>query len=286
MGPERRLSCPVRHLNIHVSACSRATLASGALVSLPSLHAETNVLRRRAFERLKYVGHAVKLSEYPEDIQRRIRAERRSERLHAKALVEACRRGDAARFYHLAYPYDEYPNFWPRALHAIVREISEVKPDIQDAFLKVWVQTKMLGLRVDNNRTLCRALRVLTPGYKGEALRLFRGTGAGERRRAAYGVSWTSDLSAAEGFAESYRDWSGGSIVLETVAPPEAIISAVEYPPPITEAEKAELPPNVKVVEYHEEREYLVERRLLGPVKVLRRYPQLERPPSQATPRL
>ena len=39
--------------------------------------------------------------------------------------------------------------------------------------------------------------------------------------------------------------------------------------PAASEAEKAELSP----VEYHEEREYLVERRLLGPVNVLRRYP-------------
>jgi hypothetical protein len=86
------------------------------------------------------------------------------------------------------------------------------------------------------------------PAYKGEALRLFRGAGAGERRRAAYGVSWTSNLSAAEDFAESYRVWPRGSVVLETVAPPEAIISAVEYPPPMTEAEKAELglPPSEK----------------------------------------
>jgi len=41
----------------------------------------------------------------------------------------------------------------------------------------------------------------------------------------------------------------------------------------MTEAEKAELPPNVKIVEYHEESEYLVERRLLGQVLVLRCYP-------------
>ena len=116
-----------------------------------------------------------------------------------KALVEACRRGDAEGFYELAYPYDEYPNFWPRALRAIVRDISEVTPDIQDAFLQVWVQTKMLGLRVDNNRMLCRALRVLMPGFKGEAVRPFRGASAGERRRAAYGVSWTSSLSTARG---------------------------------------------------------------------------------------
>jgi hypothetical protein len=216
----------------------------------------------------------MKLSEYPKDIQRLIREERRSERLHAKALVEACRRGDAERFYHLAYPYDEHPNFWPRAVRAIARDISEVTSEIQDAFVQVWVQTKMLGLRVDNNRMLCRALRVLMPAYKGEALRLFRGAGAGERRRGAYGVSWTSSLSAAEQFAESYRVWPGGSVLLETVAPAGAIISAVEYPPPITEAEKAELglPPNTSVIEWHEESEYLVDRHLLGPVRVLRRY--------------
>jgi hypothetical protein len=235
------------------------------------------MMRRVAGLASLHTGHHgrqdVKLSEYPEDIQRLIRAEREHERLHVKALLDALRRGDAERFYHLAYPYDEHPDFWPRAVRAIDRKISEVTPEIQDAFLQVWVQTKMLAGRVDNNRMLCRVLRVLMPAYKGEALRLFRGASVGERRRAAYGVSWTSNLSAAEDFAESYRVWPGGSVVLETVASPEAIISAVEYPAPMTEAEKVELPPNVKVVEYHEEREYLVERRLLGPVKVLLRYP-------------
>jgi hypothetical protein len=146
-------------------------------------------------------------------------------------------RGDAERVYDLAYPYDKYPDFWPRARRAIDRIISEVTPDIQDAFLKVWVQTKMPASRVDNNRTLYRVLRVLMPGYKGGALRLFRGASAGERRRAVYSVSWTSNLSAAEDFAESYRVFPGGSVVLETVAQSEAIILAVEYPSPMTEAE-------------------------------------------------
>ena len=210
---------------------------------------------------------------FSEDIQQLIRQERRAEKLHAKALVEACRGGDAERFYELAYPYNGYPDFWPRALRAIVHDISKVTPDIQHAFQQVWIQTKMLGLRVNDNPVLCQALRVLMPEFKGETLRLFRGASAGERRRAAYGVSWTSNPSAAEEFAESYRVFPGGSVVLETVARPDAIISTVEYPPPFTEAEKAELPPSVTVVEYHEEREYLVERRLLGPVGVLRRYP-------------
>lgn len=191
-----------------------------------------------------------------------------------KALVDACRRGDAEQFFELVYPYDGHPNFWPGALRAINRHIPEVTPAIQDAFQQAWMQTKMLCLLVDSNRELCRALRVLMPAYQGEALRLFRGAGALERKRAAYGVSWTASLSAAEEFAQSYRVMPTGSVVLETVAPREAIIAAIEYPAPMTEAEKLELelPPNAKISEYHEECEYLVDRSLLGPVHVLRRY--------------
>jgi hypothetical protein len=124
------------------------------------------------------------------------------------------------------------------------------------------------------------------PGYKGEALRLFRGASALERRRRVYGISWTSSLSMAEDFAEGYRVWSTGRVVLETVAPPEAIIAAEEYPPPMAEVEKAELglPPNTKIVEWHEESEFLVDRRLLGPVHVLRRHASQTRPPSPRAP--
>jgi len=35
----------------------------------------------------------------------------------------------------------------------------------------------------------------------------------------------------AEQFAQSYRAMPTGSFVLETVAPPEAVIAAIEYPP-------------------------------------------------------
>jgi hypothetical protein len=217
----------------------------------------------------------MKLSELPEDFRRRIKEEQRRQRAHAIAVVDACKHGDAERFFHLIYPYDGHPDFWPPAVRSIARVISEVTPEIQEAFRQVWIETKMLSNGVDN-RALCRALRILMPRYNGEALRLFRGASALERRRAAYGISWTSNLSMAEQFAEDYCAWPGGSVVLETLASPEAIICAVEYPPPMTEAEKAELrlPPDTKITEYHAESEYLIERRLLGSVQVLRRYQQ------------
>ena len=46
-GLERRLSCPVRRLNIRISACSRAIPASARCAYRPSPHAPRNVLRHR-----------------------------------------------------------------------------------------------------------------------------------------------------------------------------------------------------------------------------------------------
>jgi hypothetical protein len=136
----------------------------------------------------------------------------------------------------------------------IARSVSKVTPEIQAAFQQIWIETNGLNKSCDDHRTLCEALRILTPKYKGSELPLYRGASGLERRRRRYGISWTSNLSAAEEFAEGYRVWPGGSVVLETIATPAAIISAIEYPPPMTEAEKvkAGLPPDAKVTEWHE----------------------------------
>src|SRR4029077_9200884 len=86
--------------------------------------------------------------------------------------------------------------------------------------------SKTLPRRVGDHRALCDAARVLLPKYRGPAVHLFRGAGALERRRRAYGMSWSADVAAAGRFAEEHRVMDGGSVLLETVAPPEAIISA------------------------------------------------------------
>jgi hypothetical protein len=186
--------------------------------------------------------------------------------------ADACRSGDAEQFYDLGSPYDEYPDFWPVALRGIARNISEVTPEIQQVFRLVWIETKMLTSGVDNHPALCKALRTLMPNYTGEALRLFRGASALERKRAAYRISWTSSLAAAQDFAESYRVWPGGSVMLETIAPPEAIISVMEYDPPLTEAERRNC--NCLQTQHQriEEAEYLVDRRLLTSIKVQQRF--------------
>ena len=147
----------------------------------------------------------------------------------------------------------------------------------------------MLPLSVGDHRALCNATSVLLPRYRGPAVRLFRGAGAAERRRRIYGISWSADVEVADRFARERQVMDGGSVVLETVAPTAAIISAVDYPKPFTQEEierfKREHPDSL-IIEFHEEREYVVDRRRLDAVTVVRRYPQIGDIPGLPRPLL
>jgi hypothetical protein len=214
---------------------------------------------------------------YAEEHQQSIIDYKRQQRNFVSAVVDACVRGDHAGFYHLTRPSDDLdPGFWELTMRMIVRDVPNVSPDIQKAFQQVWIETKTLAMHV-NNITLCQALRILLPPYTGEAQRLYRGASTRERQRRTYGVPWTSSLAAATSFAERYRGYSGGSVILETIAPAEAIISIVTYPPPLTKAKKAEtgLALDTHATEYHDEAEFLVDRCRLGRVTMLRRFAQM-----------
>jgi hypothetical protein len=149
---------------------------------------------------------------------------------------------------------------WTEAMRMIAREVPKVTSEIQQWFLWVWVQSKMLPLTVGDHKALCAAARVLMPAYNGGPVHLFRGACGGERRHRIYGVSWTTDIKIAEEFAQERREWPGGGVVLETIADPTAIICA------IGEASG----------HLYEENEYAVDRRYLSSVKVVRRYPQID----------
>ena len=107
------------------------------------------------------------------------------------------------------------------------RKAPPVSPDIQDAFLSIWIENKMLPRRVGHRPTMAAALRVLMPrNYSGPPLVLYRGTQNNERRRHLYGFSWTTEIATAQSFAEH---WSQPGIafqgvVLRTLAPPEAVL--------------------------------------------------------------
>jgi hypothetical protein len=88
-------------------------------------------------------------------------------------------------------------------------------------------ESKGLARQCDDKSALLEALRLLFIPYQGPAVRLFRGAAAYEARaRKFYGPSWTTDIEEADRFARQYQYASGGSVVLETLASSEAIISA------------------------------------------------------------
>jgi len=200
---------------------------------------------------------------------------KRDRRAAADAFVRACRNSDVAALYAAAdLTNDVLLGGWRAVIRAVAKQVQTVSPDIQQAFLRVWTDSKDLPNSVGDHPALCAAARVLLPAYQGPAVHLFRGTRANEHRRRTYGVCWTADIGVAEDLARA-RQYDEGSVVLETLAPPEAIICAVEYPESFSQDEiarhKSECP-NIQITEFHEEREHVVDRRHLNAVTVVRRY--------------
>jgi hypothetical protein len=206
-----------------------------------------------------------------------LRKERRAAADAASCFVQACRNSDATGFYEAVDLINAAVGGWTVAMRKFAETVRSVSPEIKSAFRDVWIESKMLPLGVGDHRALCDAVRVLLPRYLGPTVRLFRGAGAEERRRRLYGICWSSDIAVADRFAQQRQSWDGGSVLLETVAPEPAIISAIDYPNPLTREEIRTLKrkyPDVHISEFHDEREYIVDRRYLNAVTVVRRYLQ------------
>jgi hypothetical protein len=105
---------------------------------------------------------------------------------------------------------------------------------------------------VGDDKVLMTALRILLPSYSGPGLTLYRGDNAWNRRKRTYGLSWSTERNTARDYA---RSCTGGSVLLCTEAPPDAIISAPAF-----------------LNNGHGDDEYLVDRRLLLRVTVLERF--------------
>jgi hypothetical protein len=111
----------------------------------------------------------------------------------------------------------------------------------------------------NDDRALLDALRQLLPPYRGNPLTLYRGESAFNRRRRTYGPSWTSSLETARAFAYGvWRTFDGGSVVLKSLVPSDAIIYA-----PASHSD------------HYGEDECLVDRHKLGRVEVIERVSQI-----------
>lgn len=144
---------------------------------------------------------------------------------------------------------------WARALRGVSR-LPAVPDKAREFFLAIWLRHgDHIRQETDDDLALAAGLRMLLPSYEGPSIRLYRGEGAQNRRFRTYGLSWTTDRVVAESFAKGMcRRGVGGSVLLETLAPVDAIICASN--------------------EFGES-EYLVDRRALDRVTVLARFSQL-----------
>lgn len=197
----------------------------------------------------------IALSKMPPDLAEKVRAERRVERAAAKAFAEACAAGDPEALHCAASAFEGLENGWRLAFREVAK-LPVVAPAAQDRFLHLWLSTKELPRRVGDPKTLAAGLRMLFPrSVVTEPMLLYRGAEQSELRRRK-GFSWTVRIEMAREFAQRFHDWEMGGVVLETVAPPEAILLVRRSPDP----------------EYYDEGEVIVDPFLLGRVRVVERH--------------
>jgi hypothetical protein len=120
---------------------------------------------------------------------------------------------------------------WGLALRR-ASKVSDISPDIQSAFLEVWVQHKGLGRSTHDRGVLRDALKKLMPPLASPPtapVQLYRGATIRERVMRRYGFSWSTDKNIARGFAARVpRDKVPASegVLLSVIAEPAAILYA------------------------------------------------------------
>jgi hypothetical protein len=153
-----------------------------------------------------------------------------------------------------------YGGGWARAMRGVAR-LTRVPTATREFFLLLYLAGgDHIRQECGDDLALADGLRALLPRYKGGAVRLYRGEGFSNRRRRTYGLSWSAgaDIAREHALKAESRTGKGGTVLLETFAPADAIICA----PALLKAD-------------WQEREYILDRRRLTAVKVLERFPQL-----------
>lgn len=186
-----------------------------------------------------------------------IRAERAADRSAAKTFEEACASGDVNGFNESIESLKFSIVGWRLGMKRVAR-LQSVSPDIQNAFVNVWVEHKHLPLEVGEPRVVVEALRVLLPKPRRVAprVRLFRGAGGRERRLRVRGFSWTRSRKVAETFAKANESLDEGGVVFETIVKLSAILYVRK-----------------DIANYYEETEYIVDPYRLNEVEIVRTFP-------------
>ncbi len=193
------------------------------------------------------------------NLQAVIAERRQKNRAVPRAFVQAVIANDVEALSSTLNDLGSVFDGWKRALR-LCASLTNVRPETKEWFLRAWCRGgDDLRDNVSGDLVLTAGLRALLPPYTGTGMTLFRGDSAFNRRRRTYGLSWSASEDVADGFAQGmWRSFQGGSVLLRSEVPPEAILCC-----PLMHRDD----------EYGEE-EYLIDSRLLRSVTVLRRYPQ------------
>ena len=155
--------------------------------------------------------------------------ERRLERSVVRDFAQAVRTGNAELCVQSIETLEErVPWRWPAVMRAVAKSPC-ASDEFRERLLALWVRCgDHMRQEVGNDLVLADGLRAMLPPYTGPAVTLYRGEGAQNRRRRTYGLSWSATAESARTFASSVmcRTSVGGSVLLETLAPTEAIICA------------------------------------------------------------
>jgi hypothetical protein len=130
----------------------------------------------------------------------------------------------------------------------------------QTAFLSIWIECgHHIRREVADDTVLLDALRRLLPAYDGPMVRLYRGEPWKDFSVQRHGISWSGDQQAATIYARGLNAMpGGGGVLIETIAPTDAIISQAA---------------TIGVCGW--EFEYVVDRRRLAEINVLDKFPQV-----------
>jgi hypothetical protein len=229
--------------------------------SLLQLIEKISMTKERTWEEIQALYYVGKIREAQKACSQK-------ERLLLRQIETALRDGDAKTFVNSMTTIEDKVTFGlRRAFQRIGRVKVPVPKHFRQVFLRMWLSNgDSLRSDVDDDLVLTRALRVLLPAYKGPARTLYRGDGFRNRKGRTYGLAWSSSRSVAEHFAvDRAKLYKEGTVLLVATVPPENIICNLG-----------------RRDNRYGENEYLVDRRGLVGVRVLRRYPFLADP--SATP--
>jgi hypothetical protein len=174
-----------------------------------------------------------------------------------KALID----NDRKTLYHRCLPELDRWFCWKEAMRRVIHIEGDLRYDLRMSFYTTWVHHgDHIRLAIDDDLLLIEALRKLLPPYGGSDMTLYRGECMPNRKRRTYGPSWTSSKNVARDFAEIFHRCSdGGAVLLKARVPKVNIIAKLN-----------------KGYDPLQEREYLVDRRNLKDVYVLKTFPQVD----------